>query len=117
MTQIIFDGICFFVKATECYYDLLVDLPIFLRSLFPAEMSPVPIRAIAKSSVMSSSSGEILRALFNIVIPLSCCPDIVYAHHRFLSTSALLPKRALDFSKYDIDSLTLSSHRRIKPLR
>jgi hypothetical protein len=50
---------------------------IFLRSQFHSEISQIQIRAIAKSSVISSSFGAIAKALFKIEIHLSGFQSIV----------------------------------------
>jgi len=106
-------GSIFFTLKSICLNYKIFFFQIFFRSPFPSEISQIPIKAIAKSSVINSSSGEITKALLRIVIHLSVFQAIVYAHHRFLKTSELFHIIEFDFSKYFIDSSILSLDKRI----
>jgi hypothetical protein len=76
--------------------------------LFHSFIFHIQIRAIAKSSVISSSFGAITKALFKIEIHLSVSQTIVYAQPRFLNTSELFHIIEFDFSKKPIASTILS---------
>ncbi|MDR1945247.1 MAG: hypothetical protein LBQ59_04205 [Candidatus Peribacteria bacterium] len=84
-----------------------------MRSQFHSEISQTQIRAIAKSSVISSSFGAIIRALFKIEIHLSASQSMVYAQPKFLKTSELFHIIEFDFSKNSIDSNILSFESKI----
>jgi len=115
--HIYFAVISFFSKFTfNETYDIFF-FHIFFKSQFHSETSQIQIKAIAKSSVINSSFGAIIRALFKIDIHLSVSQSIVYAHHRFLKTSELFHIKLLDFSKNSIDSLILSFDNKINHFR